>query len=118
MFISFACSTATSIWLLELKSQLAEFDSTNVVKSTCKKYPYSYVSKYISKIESSTNRALSIASVLQLCDALSVSPSFLLLGTNDNNPNAGYDDVAQKLKLCDTEQLRYVSKFIDAITGD
>jgi transcriptional regulator with XRE-family HTH domain len=78
----------------------------------------SLTSKYISKIESSTNRALSIASVLQICEALSVSPSFLLLGTNDNNPNPGYDDAVQKLKLCDTEQLRYVSKFIDAITSD
>ena len=75
-------------------------------------------SKYISKIESSKNRSLSIKSVLQLCRALSVSPSFLLLGINDDDENACYVDVAQKLKLCDEKQLRQVSKFIDAIIVD
>jgi len=78
----------------------------------------SLTSKYISKIESSTNRALSISSVLQLCGALSVSPSFLLLGINDSDPSTEYENTAQKLKLCNPEQLRYVSKFIDAITSD
>jgi len=75
-------------------------------------------SKYISKIESSTSRALSIASVLLLCEALSVSPSFLLLGTDDDDPCAAYVNVAQKLKLCNDEQLRYVSRFIDAVSDD
>ena len=71
--------------------------------------------KYISKIESPKNRSLSIKSVLQLCSALDVSPSFLLLGTKDDDDTAGYVDVAQKLKLCDAKQLRQISKFIDAI---
>ena len=75
-------------------------------------------SKYISKIESSKNRSLSIKSVLQLCRALSVSPSFLLLGVNDDDESSCYVDVAQKLKLCDEKQLRQVSKFIDAIITD
>jgi len=75
-------------------------------------------SKYISKIESSTNRALSIKSVLQICKALDVSPSFLLLGVDDDVEGAAYANVAQKLKLCDEQQLRYVSRFIDAVTGD
>jgi len=74
-------------------------------------------SKYISKIESSANRALSIASVLQLCKALSMSPSFLLLGTDDDDPSAVYVTVAQKLKMCNDEQLWYVSRFIDVITS-
>ena len=74
-------------------------------------------SKYISKIESSKNRSLSIKSVLQLCNALSVSPSFLLLGANDED-GACYLDVTQKLKLCDEKQLRQVSKFIDAVLTD
>jgi len=75
-------------------------------------------SKYISKIESSINRALSIKSVLQICEALDVSPSFLLLGVDDDIEGAAYVTVAQKLKLCDEQQLRYVSRFIDAVTGD
>ena len=74
--------------------------------------------KYVSKVESSKNNSLSIKSVMQLCGALDVSPSFLLLGTYDNDPSASYDNVAQKLKLCGEEQLRYVSKFIDAIVED
>ena len=73
--------------------------------------------KYISKIESSINRALSITSVLQLCNALSVSPSFLLLGTDDDDPNAAYVNVTQKLKLCNDDQLWYVGRFIDAIVN-
>jgi len=75
-------------------------------------------SKYISKIESSTNRALSISSVLQVCEALEVTPTFLLLGVDDAIEGATYVNVAQKLKLCNDEQLRYVSRFIDAITGE
>lgn len=75
-------------------------------------------SKYISKIESSTNRALSISSVLMICEALGVSPSFLLLGVDDDVEDACYVNVAQKLKLCNAEQLMYVSRFIDAITGE
>ena len=74
--------------------------------------------KYISKIESSKNISLSIKSVLQLCGALDVPPSYLLLGVNEDDPKAGYANVAQKLKLCDEKQLRYVSKFIDAIMDD
>jgi len=46
VFIIFACSTATSICLSGLKSPLADFDSTHVVKSTCKKWLYNYVPKY------------------------------------------------------------------------
>lgn len=75
-------------------------------------------SKYISKIESSTNRALSISSVLKVCEALGVSPSFLLIGVDDEIENACYSNVAQKLKLCNAEQLKYVSRFIDAITSE
>ena len=75
-------------------------------------------SKYISKIESSINRALSIKSVLQICEALDVSPSFLLLGVDDDIEGAAYVTVAQKLKLSDEQQLWYVSRFIDAVTGD
>jgi len=47
--LSFACSTATSNSLSGLKTKLAEFDSTHVVKSTCKKCPYSYVTNIIPK---------------------------------------------------------------------
>jgi len=74
--------------------------------------------KYISKIESSKNRSLSIKSVLQICGALDVSPNYLLLGIKDDDENAGYIDVTQKLKLCDAKQLRQVSKFIDAVTSE
>jgi transcriptional regulator with XRE-family HTH domain len=71
--------------------------------------------KYISKIESSTNRALTIKSVLQICKALDVSPTYLLLGTEDDNPDAGYTNVCQLMKLCDARQLRQVMQFINAI---
>lgn len=71
--------------------------------------------KYISKIDSTASRSLSIKSVLQLCEALDVSPSYLLLGTDDDDPSAIYIDVAQRLRLCDARQLRQVSNFIDAV---
>jgi transcriptional regulator with XRE-family HTH domain len=71
--------------------------------------------KYISRMESPKNRSLSIASVLQLCGALDVSPSFLLLGVNDEADSAEYTAVAQKLKLCDKKQLQQISRIIDAI---
>lgn len=74
--------------------------------------------KYISKIESTASRSLSIKSVLQLSKALDVSPGFLLLGTDDDDPSAAYVDVAQMLKLCDERQLRQVSKFIEAVITD
>jgi transcriptional regulator with XRE-family HTH domain len=71
--------------------------------------------KYISKIESATNNALSIKSVLQLCNAMDVSPSYLLIGANDDEPIAGFSEVVHKLKMCDARQLRQVSKIIDAL---
>lgn len=74
--------------------------------------------KYISTIETSKNSIPSIKTVLKLCKALEISPNFLLLGIKDDDEYNEYTEVAQKLKLCNSQQLRQVSKFIDAVISE
>jgi len=70
--------------------------------------------RYIAKIESPKNRSLSIDSASKIRRALEVSSGYLFDGVDDIEIE-GYTEVAEKLKLCNPQQLRQASRHIDVI---
>lgn len=73
--------------------------------------------KYISKLETSKNAMPSVKTIMKLCVALETTPNYLLFGISDKELD-NYAEIANKLKLCNSQQLRQVSKFIDAVISE
>ena len=74
-------------------------------------------SKYISKLETG-NSIPSVETLMELCLALDVKPNDLLFGVDNDKENSDHLILVSKLKLCNTRQLRIISKLIDAILSE
>ena len=69
---------------------------------------------FISKVENNYSKA-SIDTIMAICKALDVTPNYLLCGTEIIANQNAMDDVIDKLKLCNTEQLQQISGFINVM---
>ncbi|WP_066452870.1 helix-turn-helix domain-containing protein [Anaerotruncus rubiinfantis] len=69
---------------------------------------------FISHIE--TCRSIpSLETIVKLCDALSVTPDEILLGTGTASPEYLSSDIIQKLETCSPSERRLVNGFIDLL---
>ena len=66
---------------------------------------------YISNIEN--NHSIpSIETLVKICDALDITPDYLLLGIVRDTDDSLHSQINQKLKLCDKKKLELVDHFI------
>lgn len=66
---------------------------------------------YISNIEN--NHSIpSIETLVKICNALDITPDYLLLGIVRDTDDDLYSQINQKIKLCDKKKLELVDHFI------
>ena len=67
---------------------------------------------HISNIENNYSIP-SIETLMKLCEALDITPNFLLLGTTISDCGTLKDEVVQKLPLCNNKQMSLLNSFVD-----
>lgn len=66
---------------------------------------------YISNIEND-HSIPSIETLLKICEALGITPDYLLLGIVRDTDDALLSQIKQKIQLCDEKRLKLVDHFI------
>lgn len=72
---------------------------------------------YLSHIE--TSRSIpSLETLVSICDALDVTPDYLLLGTSDRQTDYLVSDIAHKLSQCNDYEKRIIFNMIDVLLNE
>jgi transcriptional regulator with XRE-family HTH domain len=69
---------------------------------------------YISNIE--LNRSIpSLETLVKICNALEITPDYILIDSIYTSKEYIKDEIAQKLNMCNEKSIKIISKFIDLI---